>query len=667
VFLLLIAIILLVVNQFNTAIEATIPEDLEIYQKNEWFLNKEQYYKGSIENNPPLTPSKPKGSSEGEAGIEYEYTSNTTDPDGDDIYYLFDWGDGTNSSWIGPVDSETIINALHSWDEKGFYNVKVKAKDVYGLESGWSETLDIEISGPYVTFGYIKSGFGLNVEIKNIGNRDATNIKLDVEVNGGLKIILPKKQYEIPFLAFEESTDVRLKIWGIGLGILTEFPIVKISVNAPNMKSRGKQIVCRILGPFIKKVGEFWNDDEAFLGYTLYSPAISLYTYLINNSGEIVHQWRSNFKPALSVYLLENSNLLRTALPGFNPRFWGGGLGGRVEIIDWNENLLWYFQYSNDQYCLHHDIEILPNGNVLMIAWEYKSASEAIEEGCDPKSMPTGELWPDHIIEVEPNGSSGGKIVWEWHVWDHLIQDFNPLKNNYGIVGDHPELIDINYRSGFFPDWLHTNSIDYNEELDQIILSVHNFDEIWVIDHSTTTEEASGHTGGNSGKGGDILYRWGNPQTYRAGDENDKKLFKQHDAGWIDPGCPGEGNIIIFNNGLGRPGVDYSSIEEINPPVDSFGNYIYDSGYAYGPEEPTWRYEAENPTDFYSINLAGAQRLPNGNTLICDGANGKFFEVTMEKEKVWEYLNPFPDIFDNQVFKINRYPPDYPGLKNLFN
>jgi hypothetical protein len=653
---------------FNSTLEGSILEDSKINQNNEHlFLNK-QSEKILYDNNPPSIPSPPKGPANGEIGFEYEYSSNSKDLDGDDVYYLFDWGDGTNSSWIGEFESGSIVCVSHIWQEKGYYNVKVKAKDVFGLESEWSDTLFVEISGPYLTFGEIEGGKGLFVEIKNIGNRDASDIKIDIEASGGLKVILPRKQYNVEYLSINESKVVNLKVWGIGLGIITDFPTIKITVSGSLIKSRTKGIVARVFGPMVKYVGDFWSEEEAFEGYTLFSPVVSLKTYLINNSGEIVHQWKSNFKPALSVYLLEDSNLLRTAFPGFSPRFFGGGIGGRVEIIDWDDDLLWYFQYSTDKYCLHHDVEILPNGNILMIAWEHRSAVEAIEEGRDPGSLPWGEIWPDHIIEVEPNGSSGGDIVWEWHAWDHIIQDFDPSKNNYGVVKNHPELIDINYGSGgFFPDWHHINSIYYNEDFDQIILSVHNFDEIWIIDHSTTTEEAAGHTGGRYGKGGDLLYRWGNPEAYRCGDKEDKKLFKQHDARWIQTGVLGEGNILIFNNGLGRPGVDFSTVDEIKPPVDSSGNYNYTPGTAYGPEEPVWSYRAENPTDFYSINLAGSQRLPNGNTLICDGTHGNLFEVTNEKEKIWEYLNQFPNLFDNHVFKVNRYSPEYPGLKYLFD
>ncbi|UCF50032.1 MAG: aryl-sulfate sulfotransferase [Thermoplasmatales archaeon] len=399
-------------------------------------------------------------------------------------------------------------------------------------------------------------------------------------------------------------------------------------------------------------------------GYTLFSPERSQTTYLINYGKEVVQTWKSDYTPGHSAYLLENGNLLRPVFLGAHPVFLSGGMGGGVQEFDWNGTVLWDFKYSGDTYLSHHDIEPLPNGNILMIAWEQKTLNEAISAGRNPESVSVFGVWPDYIIEVKPTGPTTGDIVWEWHVWDHLIQDFDQTKENYGVVENHPELIDINF-GVTNPDWLHTNSIDYNDEFDQILLSVHNFHEVWVIDHSTTTEEAAGHTGGNSGKGGDILYRWGNPRTYRAGGSNDQKLFGQHDARWIEPGFPGEGNILVFNNGLGRPEGKYSSVDEIVPPVDDYGNYFYTTGLAYGPEDPIWIYTAENPTDFYSSMISGAQRIANGNTVICNGKKGIFFEVTYEKETIWEYTNPYPIINANAVFKIERYPSNYPGLANL--
>ena len=416
---------------------------------------------------------------------------------------------------------------------------------------------------------------------------------------------------------------------------------------------------------FCKNTGLNYYNLEEDNGYTLFGPENSFTTYLINYKKEVVHTWESNYLPGHSVYLLENGNLLRTVFLGPHPIFLSGGMGGGVLEIDWNGSIVWDFKYSSNNYLSHHDIEYLPNGNILMIAWEAKNYSEVISAGRNPNITPMLGLWPDHVVEVKPTGPTSGEIVWQWHIWDHLIQDYDPTKENYGVVEEHPELIDINYGRATM-DWNHINSIDYNEEFDQIILSVKNFNEIWIIDHSTTTEEAAGHTGGNSGKGGDLLYRWGNPAAYRRGTVNDQKFFGQHDARWIEPGCPGEGNILVFNNGLGRPGLSYSSVEEITPPVDSNGNYYIEPGCAFGPEEQTWIYTAKNPTDFYSYMISGSQRIANGNTVICDGKKGIFFEVTLQKETVWEYVNPFPSLSLNAVFTIQRYPSNYSGLKNLF-
>jgi len=111
-----------------------------------------------------------------------------------------------------------------------------------------------------------------------------------------------------------------------------------------------------------------------FDGYTLFAPIRSNISYLIDNSGEVIHTWESEYMPGLSVYLLENGSLLRTGRGVDNPTFPAGfGAGGVVQKIDWNGAVVWEYEYSNDQHLLHHDIEVLPNGNVLMIASQYKT------------------------------------------------------------------------------------------------------------------------------------------------------------------------------------------------------------------------------------------------------------------------------------------------------
>lgn len=399
----------------------------------------------------------------------------------------------------------------------------------------------------------------------------------------------------------------------------------------------------------------FNQKAEISAGYNLFTPINnSTKTYLANNNGDIIFYWRSKYPPAMSVYLLENGNILR---PGYVGKevFGTNGKGGIVEEIRPDGRVVWDFEYVNNVVLAHHDIEPLPNGNILMIAWEMKTSSQAVLAGRNPDTVGPQGLWSDHIIEVQPDNRS---IVWEWHVWDHLVQEYDPMKDNYGIVAENPGLINLNHNR-VSPDWNHTNSIDYNPILDQILISVPVFGEIWVIDHSTTTQQAAGHSGGNSGKGGDLLYRWGNPQKYGAGIAIDQKLFDQHDANWIPPGYPGAGHILVFNNGRKCSDGRYSSVDEIIPPIDDNGIYSHTTGTAYGPEAPIWSYSATPPTSFYASVLSGAQRLPNGNTLICNGLTGYTFEVTPWKQIVWSQN------FNATVFWVKRYKSDFPGLLDI--
>ena len=425
-------------------------------------------------------------------------------------------------------------------------------------------------------------------------------------------------------------------------------------------------------------VGLFLNTTAAAPGYTLFAPMSYNVTYLIDNNGELVQSWSSEYRPGLSVYILENGDLLRTRIIQ-GQLFQTGGHGGGVEIIDWDGNLVWEFDYFSDQYWQHHDIESLPNGNVLLIAWEHKADATAIANGRNPNMLDGSQqpfgFWPDHIIEVNPESNS---IAWEWHVWDHLIQDYDSSKVNYGVVSDHPELVNLNYPSGpnTSGDWLHINAVDYNAELDQIILSVHHFGEIWIIDHSTTTIEAASHTGGNSGKGGDLLYRWGNPQAYIGGNSNERIFFGQHDARWIEDGS----QIMVFNNGSGRPGGSYSSIDVITQPIGEDNLYVLDSNGIYGPDTLSWQYTATPLGDLFAANISGAHRLENGNTLICDGPRGHYFEVDSAGSLVWDYVNPVVNTGPlyqgqeiptqgsaqnstlNRTFRVHRYPTDYLGF-----
>ncbi len=386
------------------------------------------------------------------------------------------------------------------------------------------------------------------------------------------------------------------------------------------------------------------NTDLAYPGYTLFSPIETTTTYLIDNTGDVVQVWDTGARPRNSVYLLTSGRLLQTLQTG-----------GAAEY-DWASQSLWRYDYANQ----HHDVEKLPNGNILMIAWDILPSDDAVAAGRDPEALdPDGTLWIDHVIEVDPNANT---IVWEWHLHDHLIQDRYPDKDNYGVVANHPELVNVNYVAVTdVADFTHMNAVDYHPELDQIVLSSRSLSEIWIVDHNTTTAEAAGHTGGRYGRGGDLLYRWGNPQVYDRGTEADRQLYHQHNAQWIAPELPGAGHLLLFNNG-DRSDRPYSTVVELQTPVDPNGFYRMPiEGFAE-PNEPVWEYMAENPEDFYGNIVSGAQRLPNGNTLICEGPSGRFFEVTCEGQIVWEYVNPMTNGGGSTVFRAERVPLDYPGL-----
>ena len=423
-----------------------------------------------------------------------------------------------------------------------------------------------------------------------------------------------------------------------------------------------------------RTVGILQHEQSAFPGYTLFAPMNSYKTYLVDNDGRLVNEWEATMLPGVSAYLLEDGSLLRTGQPGGNSDFVAGGQAGQVERYNWNGTLEWSFRYSEfGQYKAHHDVQPLPNGNVLILAWEMKTEAECLAAGREPGTMQDGELWPEHVIEVTPTGFDTADIVWEWHAWDHIIQNHNASLPNFGDPDDYPGRMNLNYDTGLYDgDWLHANGLHYNAELDQILMSMHRLGEFWVIDHNTTTEEAAGPAG-------DILYRWGNPTVYsRNADANDRVLYGQHDARWIPEGSPGAGNILVFNNGRDRPEGAYTTVEEITPPVLIDGTYELDSSGIYGPAASQIVYIADVPTDFYAPFISGAERLPNGNTIICSGPWGEFFEITSSGETVWFYHNPDTSTgvlsqgelpvmqgglsTNNRTFRSSRYGLDFPGF-----
>ena len=412
---------------------------------------------------------------------------------------------------------------------------------------------------------------------------------------------------------------------------------------------------------------------QAYEGLTLFSTYSDgseeddHYTHLIDNDENIIHLWTHERGSASMPYLLQDSTLIYPYRV-VDPSMFSGGVGGGLNYYNWAGDVLWNYEIANDSYQHHHDIQPLPNGHILVLVWERHTATQDDETeyyggagrgwsemGRTEVQNALNQMWGEAIFEIEMIGTDSINIIWEWHIWDHLVQDIDPNLPNYGVVSENPRLMDINFGNvgNFSPggtkaDWIHFNAIAYNSDLDQITLSSRHNSEIYIIDHSTTTEEAASHTGGNSNMGGDFLYRWGNPQVYGQGDILDQQLNLQHGVNWIPAGYPGGGNLILYNN-LYNGG--QSAVFELIPPLNSNGTYDMNTDETFGPDGPAWIYAG----DFFSWTQSGAFRLPNGNTLITVATSARVFEVENDFTIVWDYE------FDSgpMIARAQKYPIDY--------
>ena len=407
----------------------------------------------------------------------------------------------------------------------------------------------------------------------------------------------------------------------------------------------------------VPNIGLSYTSDSVSAGYTLFSSDFDNDVYLIDNCGRIINYWSFNEQPGLTSYILENGNLLHAGKDS-------------LYIRDWNNNPIWTYAAAANGVLQHHDIEPMPNGNILCIVTETKTDLEQTASGKDPALL-SPLVKTDKILELEPIGTDSANITWEWHFWDHIIQEYDPTKLNYGVVADHPELLDLNFDQGNTGDWTHVNGIDYNASLDQIIVSARQFSEIFIIDHSTSTIEAASHLGGNSGHGGDFLWRWGNPQVYQQGLPSDQQLFGQHDPKWIDIGFVNDGKISVFNNGGDGTGTS-SSIHLIEPEMNG-ADYVLTNN-TFGPANYFYSWDGNQVSPvMHSDKKSGVQGLSNGNFLICETIGGRFFEIHPDGNVVWLYNCPlgFGGVFNqydlsangnNQAFRATKYLPTHPGI-----
>jgi hypothetical protein len=365
-------------------------------------------------------------------------------------------------------------------------------------------------------------------------------------------------------------------------------------------------------------------DAQSYGGFTLYSKMNSTKAVLLDSAGLPYHEWTfpSNRRTAYATHMEPGGTLVRS-VSGSNSSFTGAAaISVAVQKVDWD-----------GMWCGISPIPLLPmccimtfvrcrTANVLVIAYERMTAAEVTQAGCTLNNV----MYFEKIMEIEPNGASAGNIVWEWRVFDHLVQDVDSTKNNYVTnTADYPHKFNVNYKPK--RDWMHINSVDYNPVLEQVVFTARYMGELYVVDKSTTTAEAAGNSGGQSGKGGSLLYRWGNPEAYGA--TGTRFIELAHDAHWIPPGFPYAGHISYFNNkgGVGNK----TCVDIILPPYNGY-QYHHTPGNSFGPATYTWRHTySGTAADF----MGGAQPLDNGNFLVTLPTSGHIYEVDPSDNVVW--------------------------------
>jgi hypothetical protein len=381
-------------------------------------------------------------------------------------------------------------------------------------------------------------------------------------------------------------------------------------------------------------------------GYTLVAPMNEEEVFLINNEGDILKSIQTGFRPGVDIQLIPDGRLLGV-FKARDPKIDLGGSGGLVRIFDFEGNIEWQYVINSTNSMVHHDAEYLPNGNVLLTVWEKVSREEAIEYGLNIDE----DVIVDYLLEISPETD---EIVWEWHAWDHMVQDSNNELPNYGDPFTNRHKINFNYPIGISRQnrnsLTHCNGIAYDRVNDLIFLSINKFSEIWVIDHSTNTDEAQSGSGGNYNKGGDLIFRFGNPGAYNSDVE---RLFtRQHHPNFVNPELGFGGNMMVFVNRTEDTG---SIVYELQiPDLDIDDPKV----------EVVWHYEKSG---FFSRLVSGAMRLPNQNTLICEGDFG-LFEVNPSGEIVWTYEPQTTFIegnLDALLWRPYKYSKEHPLINGL--
>ncbi|MCW1953287.1 MAG: aryl-sulfate sulfotransferase [Flavobacteriia bacterium] len=338
--------------------------------------------------------------------------------------------------------------------------------------------------------------------------------------------------------------------------------------------------------------------------------------YLVNHEGDKLKEWSFDNRLGNDLEITPSGSLLGSFKVN-EPFFSFGGFGGHIKKLSANGSVIWEYVVNTENEIAHHDATEMPNGNILIMIWERISEEQLSDVGLAPGH----DIFTEKLIEVNPETD---EIVWQWRSWEHIVQELDVSKDLYGLVHEHPNKINIAYNDLENGDWMHANGIFYDSSKDLIYMSVNFYSEVWVIDHSTNIQESATDQGGQYNRGGDLIYRFGNPAAF-GGDASSRFLFNNHHPSLVQDTYPGAGNLLIFNNGSNN---EQSIAYELSLP--SFSQNMMQT---YESPQSVWSY---SHPDLYFPRISGMVRLPNGNTLICEGDYG-YWEVTAQGQIAWKY------------------------------
>jgi len=410
-------------------------------------------------------------------------------------------------------------------------------------------------------------------------------------------------------------------------------------------------MVAAMAGPSVFPTGvTVYDPTSAYNSYVIFGGPDHR-TRLIDMNGNVVHEWAYAGFPSLLLdpkinggkigHVLLQLTTDERAGAGIVPHMPAEFRNRTIGEQDWDGKTVWEWGQSAPGGAArqHHDWFREANGNTVILSNSFHPIP----------GFKLASILDDVIYEIAP----GGKILWEWQASDHL--------GEIGFTLDQLELLhDVKT-----PDYLHVNNMtavgpnrwfdagDKRFAPDNILFDSRNANFIAIIDRR------SGH----------IVWTLGpnfpsasspSSEVPRAVDQ----ISGQHDAHLIEPGLPGAGNLIVFDNqgGGGYPpvalGVNSGSrVLEIDPEK----------------KQIVWQYSAENSGrpgwTFFSSFISSARRLPNGNTLIDEGMNGRFFQITPKGKIVWEYVSPFfapspvgstaDPVNSNWVYRAQPVPYDW--------